>query len=108
MLTLRHEVEARRASPSSDLRRNERFDRLENAIVSLSPEHREVVMLARIEGQPIKEIAARTGRTPAAVSMLLSRALRNLRGLFGDTESLSLPERELGVGGSEGGDDDQR
>jgi len=98
MLTLRHEVEARGASPSKALRREERFDRLQAALDGLPEEYRQVIRLARIEGLPIRDVANRMDRSPAAVSMLLSRALRKLREGFGDTESLSLPRRELELG----------
>ena len=108
LLTLRHEVEAGRTSPSTGMRRNERFDRLEAAMANLAPDHREVVTMARIQGLAIKEIAARTGRSPAAISMLLSRALRKLKESFGDTESLSLPhDRRLDSQGSGGARDEE-
>ena len=83
-------------SPSKALRRDERFDRLREAIDALSPQHREVVLLARIEGLPVKEIAKRLNLTPNAISQLLWRALQKLRSTFGDTESLNLPPRSLG------------
>ncbi len=78
-------------SPSKALRRKERFDRLESALSSLSPDHREVIILARIEGLPLKEIGRRMGRSPDAVSMLLLRALKSLRAFFGTTDSIRLP-----------------
>ncbi|HAK96178.1 MAG TPA: hypothetical protein DCM87_14590, partial [Planctomycetes bacterium] len=96
------------ASPSRAARREERFDRLEGALARLPEEHRQVIRLARIEGLPIAEIAVRMNRSAAAVSMLLSRALKRLREGFGDTESMSLPDRMLGGAGrapeAEGGD----
>lgn len=91
------------ASPSKVLRREERFVRLREALDSLSPEHREVVVLVRIEGLKIKEAAERMNRTPNAVVKLLSRALQKLKDAFGDTESLHLPPRRLDDQG--GGDD---
>jgi RNA polymerase sigma-70 factor (ECF subfamily) len=84
------------ASPSRHQRREERFERLSEAVEHLSPDHRTVIRLARIEGLRIQEIAERMGRTPAAVKNLLLRAMRELRESFGDTESLGLPERKLG------------
>jgi RNA polymerase sigma-70 factor (ECF subfamily) len=91
-------------TPSRLVRRDERFDRLEKALADLSPEHRHVVELARIEGLPVKEIARRMDRSPNATSQLLARALKKLRANFGDTESLGLPERSLR---QEGADDDR-
>ncbi|MBN1419392.1 MAG: sigma-70 family RNA polymerase sigma factor [Planctomycetes bacterium] len=82
-------------SPSRGLRRVERFERLKRALESLSPEHREVIILARLKGLKAKEIAERMGRSPNAVALLLSRALSKLKDVFGDTESLSLPPESL-------------
>ena len=86
-------------SPSKNLRRNERFDRLKDSLESLSPEHREVILLMRIEGLPVEEVAKRMNRSPKATRQLLWRALKDLRESFGDTESLGLPERRLGEEG---------
>lgn len=72
-------------------RRVERFERLEEALQSLTPEYREVLLLSRVEGLKTKEIAARMNRSPNAVKHLIARALRELRNRFGDTESLHLP-----------------
>ncbi len=85
-------------SPSTVLRREERFDRLREALEALTPEQREVVLLSRIEGLKAKEIAARTGRSEDSVKQLMLRALRGLRRDFGDTESLHLPDRSLESG----------
>ncbi len=82
-------------SPSKGIRRHERFERLQNALDSLSPDHRQVIILARLEGLPLKAVGERMGRSDDAVAQLLSRALRKLRTLFGDTESLHLPDRVL-------------
>lgn len=82
-------------SPSRGLRRAERFDRLKRALDSLSPEYREVIVLARLRGLKAKEIAERMGRSANAVALLLSRALTKLKEVFGDTESLSLPLESL-------------
>jgi RNA polymerase sigma-70 factor (ECF subfamily) len=82
-------------SPSKVARREERLDRFEQALDGLSPDHREVILLARIEGLKIKEIARRMNRSPDAIKQLLSRALKALRERFGDTESFHLPDRPL-------------
>ncbi len=93
---LEHEVPGHDESPSTGARREERFDRLESALKSLSPDHREVILLARIRKLPIKVIAERMNRSPDAVTHLLLRALDGLKESFGDTESLHLPRRTLG------------
>ena len=77
------------------LRRKERFDRLQEALKKLSPDHRQVILLARIEGLPMAQIAERMNRSPKAVHQLLWRALQNLRTTFGETESFRLPDLRL-------------
>ena len=76
-------------------RREERFDRLRDAIHGLPDDYREVLLLVKIEGLRVKDVAARFGKTPNAISRLLLRATRKLREEFGDTESLQLPPRSL-------------
>ena len=75
--------------------RTERFQRLRQALDSLSPDHRRAIMLAIIGGLAIKEVAEKMGRSPNAVSQLLIRALGKLKDHFGDTESLHLPDLAL-------------
>ena len=98
-----------RASPHHGRRpsrreRDERFERLKKAIENLSPEYRAVVRLSRIEGLKNAEIAEKLGRSPASVRNLLFRAMKQLRQTFGETESLSLPDRRLEEKGATGGD----
>ena len=90
-------------SPSKGVRRDERFERLAEAFDSLSPEHQEVILLARIEGLSQAEVAERMERTQGAVAQLLWRALKRLRQQFGDTESFHLPSRPLQDRGEDGG-----
>jgi len=91
-------------SLSKAARRNERFDRLQKALDGLSPKYREVILLARIEGLKVQEIAERMNKTPNAVLLLISRALAKLKERFGETESLHLPPRRLDEQGSDNGD----
>jgi RNA polymerase sigma factor (sigma-70 family) len=77
------------------MRRNERFERLREALDALSPDQREVIVLSRIEGLPVLEIAKRMERSPQAVYQLLWRAMKKLKVLFGETESLTLPHRTI-------------
>lgn len=86
--------------PSREMRRQERFERLQDALSRLSPEHREVILMARVEGIPTQEIARRLGRSQAAVKQMLWRAIQKLGERFGETESLHLPQRSL-LGGEE-------
>jgi RNA polymerase sigma-70 factor, ECF subfamily len=96
LIQLRDDVARDDPSRGRLLQREERFERLEKALETLSPEHREVIRLARIEGLPLKEVASRMNRTHGAVRQLLWRALGALKERFGDTESLNLPPRSLG------------
>jgi RNA polymerase sigma-70 factor (ECF subfamily) len=91
-------------SQSKARRREERFDRLEKALKTLSPDHRQVILLARVERLPLNEVAERMGRTRGAVRQLLWRALQELKNVFGETESLHLPPRSLQP---EGGTDER-
>jgi RNA polymerase sigma-70 factor (ECF subfamily) len=98
--------------PERGLRRQERFDRFERAYHALSPEHQEVIRLARLEGLQVSEVAERLGRSQSAVRHLLLRALEKLREAFGEeTESLHLPPRRIDVrreaGEAESRDPDQ-
>ena len=87
------DMPARDPSPGHAMRRSERFDRLMEALEQLSPDYRKVIELSRFDGLSIKRIAGEMNRTPDAVKKLLSRALKQIKHLFGDTESLSLPHR---------------
>jgi RNA polymerase sigma-70 factor (ECF subfamily) len=97
----RHEIPLAKDLPGADpsqshvIRRDERFERFQEAFDALDPDARQVIHLARIQGMPIKEVAQTIGRTPNATSILLYRALIKLRNQFGDTESLGLPPRDL-------------
>jgi RNA polymerase sigma-70 factor (ECF subfamily) len=82
-------------SPSKDVRRNDRFDRLQGSLDRLSPAHREVIILCRLQGLKISQAAQRMQRSESALKNLLLRALKELKADFGDTESLHLPDREL-------------
>lgn len=53
--------------------------RLDAALARLSPDDREAITLARVQGLSLQEVAERMGRTRNAVALLLSRALRKLK-----------------------------
>lgn len=86
-------------SPSKVLRREERLDRLQEALDKLKPEYRQVILLVRIEKLSFSETARRMNRSQEAVRSLLWRALRSLKEAFGDTESMGLPPGPLRNGG---------
>ena len=70
-------------SPSMHAMRQEDVGRLEAAFDRLSDPHREVIALAKLAGLPLAEVGKRMdGRSVAAVSMLLGRALSALDALL--------------------------
>ena len=62
-------------TPSVIMSRKEELDKLEKAIDELKPEHKEVIVLTKIEGLSYKEIGKRLGKSADAVGMILSRAM---------------------------------
>ena len=67
--------------------------RSERAVRELPDHYREVIILSVVQRVPTQEVAARLAMTVPAVCMLRSRALRKLRDVFGNTDSLRLPNR---------------
>jgi RNA polymerase sigma-70 factor (ECF subfamily) len=65
-------------SQTSRIAWDERRERLESALESLAPEHREVIILRKLEELPFSEVAQRLGRSPDACRMLLARAMASL------------------------------
>jgi RNA polymerase sigma-70 factor (ECF subfamily) len=57
---------------------DEQAQRLEDALDSLSPAHREVILLRKFEELSFPEIAERLGKTEDACRMLLARAMTAL------------------------------
>ena len=96
------EVASDAVSGSKRLRREERLQRLEESLSRLRPEQREAILLVKIQGLAVKEVARRMKRSEEAVRQLISRGIRELRGKFGDTESLHLPEEGLERGEAHG------
>lgn len=66
------------SGPVTQADRKDRLSLLEQAMERLSPDHREVILLMKIEGLSGKEVAERMGRTENATHLLLSRALKRL------------------------------
>ena len=68
----------RKSGPVTTADRKDRLVLLEQAMARLSPTHREVIMLSRIENLAAKEISGQMGRSENAVHLLLGRALKRL------------------------------
>lgn len=60
--------------------------RLERALLQMSEIDREVILLARVQGLSLPEIATQMGRTRNAVALLLSRSLRKLKKLLDEEQ----------------------
>ena len=67
-----------RSGPVTAADRQDRLVALEKALQTLSADHREVILLTRIEGLSAREVGERMGRTENAVNLLLGRALKRL------------------------------
>lgn len=73
---------AAQSSPSRQAVRSEELLRLSDALLALPDAQREAVTLHHLQGWKLGEVAARLGRSDAAVAGLLHRGLRRLRELM--------------------------
>ena len=71
----RHDLAAKMRSAFSQVALGEDADRLERALDTLEPDHREVIVLRKLEELSFREVAARMGRSEDACRMLLARAM---------------------------------
>jgi RNA polymerase sigma-70 factor (ECF subfamily) len=71
-------------SPSRGVIRAELRERVQDALVRLSPRDREVLVLRHLEGLATAEVASVLGTSVGAVMTRHTRALVRLRGLLGD------------------------
>lgn len=72
----------RATTPSVLLSRKEDLAKLEKAMDKLKPQHREVIVLIKIEGLSYGEIGVRSNMTADAVRMLATRAMVALAAAF--------------------------
>ena len=68
----------RRSGPVTHADRKDRLELLAQALERLSDDHREVVLMMKIEGLSAKETGERMERSENAIHLLLSRALKRL------------------------------
>jgi RNA polymerase sigma-70 factor (ECF subfamily) len=71
-------VAGRRSGPVTIADRKDRLLLLDEALRQLKPEHRDVILMARIEKMSAKQIGEEMGRSENAVHLLLGRALKSL------------------------------
>lgn len=67
------------SSPSQAVMREERAVQLAQVLAQLPEDYREVLVLRHLEGLPFEEVAQRLHRSPGAVRVLWTRALKKLR-----------------------------
>jgi RNA polymerase sigma-70 factor, ECF subfamily len=75
---------AEQSSPSQRLERHERALQLAEALAQLPEAQRDAVVLRHFQGLPLARIAEQLHCTPAAVTGLLQRGLKNLRKSLAD------------------------
>lgn len=68
----------RRSGPVTNADRKDRLLLLDEALQRLTDDHREVILLMKIEGLSAREVGERMERSENAVHLLLSRALKRL------------------------------
>ena len=100
-LQLDRDLQAEGISSSRARRREERFQRLQDALRSLTPDQRQAIQLARMEGLPILDVAKQMKKSPETVKKIITRALRRLELKMGDTKSFHLPARQLEFDGND-------
>jgi RNA polymerase sigma factor (sigma-70 family) len=64
--------------------KREELDRLEKAMDKLTPEYRQVILLAKMEGLSGAELAEKLDKSPGAARALLCRALAALSQVYGE------------------------
>lgn len=73
-------------TPSQAFSRNAREARLQDALLQLPADQREALRLRYVENLPSKEIAAKIGKSDAAVRVMLTRSIKKLQELLGDED----------------------
>ncbi len=76
------EAAAHGPSPSQFAMNEERRRAVLRVLATLPTDYREVLRLARLEGHPLAEVAARMGRSPDATKKLYGRALSRFTEAF--------------------------
>jgi RNA polymerase sigma-70 factor (ECF subfamily) len=80
-------LSASMTTPTQAVVRNEREQRLRDALATFPEEHREALRLRYVEGLPTKDVAGRLGKSDVAVRVLLSRLIHRLQELLEPGES---------------------
>jgi RNA polymerase sigma-70 factor (ECF subfamily) len=77
------------STPLRDALANERRTRVRSALAELSPDQREAVELAFVEGLTHLEISVRLGQPLGTIKTRIRSALQRMRGLLGGSEGVA-------------------
>jgi len=83
------DIESEDATPFEESSKNEQVTLLQRAMENLSPHHKEVLMLARIENLPLKDVAKILGCPVNTVKVRIHRAVKELGTLYFKLEGVS-------------------
>jgi RNA polymerase sigma factor (sigma-70 family) len=61
---------------------SEEYDRLDNAILSLNDEQKEIIVLSRYQGLKYEEISSITHQSVPAIKVAMHRTIKQLRGIY--------------------------
>ncbi len=84
-LQLANLLTANTSSPSAALHRHERANALAHAMLTLTSEQRQAIMLKYWQGATLAEIADQLGKSTEAVAGLIFRGMQKLRGSIRET-----------------------
>lgn len=80
-------LSANTSSPSAALNRQERANDVAHAMLTLTSEQRQSIMMKYWHNATLAEIGEQLGKSPEAVAGLIFRAMQKLRAQFKDVES---------------------
>jgi RNA polymerase sigma factor (sigma-70 family) len=80
------------ASPSTGAAASEAQARVRSLLERLSPDHRQVVELVKLQNLEVREVAERMKRSPEAIYKLLARALESCRAILPTLNGARQPE----------------
>lgn len=79
-----HLLVASMTSPSQAFSRNAREARVQEAVLQLGEEQREVLRLRYVEGWPTKQIADHVKKSDVAIRVMLTRTVQKLQEILGE------------------------
>ncbi len=83
------EIESEHPTPLDESSKKEQVHLLQKAMLKLSPHHREVLMLARFENMPLKDVAVVLNCPVNTVKVRVHRAVKELGAIYAELEGVS-------------------